>query len=76
MNVKETIQALQTAIDDLSFYPAETKMKIQTDKLTQLTTVMTIEETNETVTMTIKQAGAAAAPSPGDDDFYDYLGYP
>lgn len=73
MNVYDTIQALQSTIDELSFYPADTELKIQTDKLIKMACSFAVEKTGDVITVTIKEA--TATPSkPDDDDFY--YGYP
>lgn len=77
MNVKSIIQTLQSTIDELSFHPADTKLKLQTDNLTQLADAFTVEKTGDVVTVTIKQAmptpsTSATTPDPDPDDLYGY----
>lgn len=75
MNVKDTIQALQRVIDELSYHPADTALKMQTDKLTQLSIDITVAETAGKVTVTIKQYVAPPIKPEPDDDYF-YAGYP
>lgn len=76
MNVKDTIQALQLVIDELSFYPAETKLKLQTSQLTALTHDMTIEHAGDVVTVTIPEYVKPTTPTEDDDDYWIYGCYP
>lgn len=78
MNVKDTIQALQSVIDELSYHPADTKLKLQTSKLTILTHDMKVEHTGDVVTVTIPEyVKPTTSSTPDDDDDYWIYGcYP
>jgi hypothetical protein len=67
MNVRDTILRLQTVIDDLSHYSAETDLTIQTDKLLALTNTMKVEDKDGKVTLTIDEAVKT--------DYYDDINY-
>lgn len=78
MNVKDTIQALQSVIDELSFHPAEMKLKLQTSKLTALTYDMKVEQAGDVVTVTVPEyvKPATSTTNDEDDDYFWYGGYP
>lgn len=64
MKVIDTIQALQGAIDKLSFYTADTEIVLQTNGHRELVNVISVEEVDGNVTVTvlekIKVAGSIA----------------